>query len=189
MSSDTNDHKVFYNSSDMAAMVDVQESTVRKYCNMLEKAGYTFIRNDFNHRVFRNEDVMAFRRLIEIKKHPDMSLIQACNAVVSWVKEKEQGMDVASGDMHDTGEINGEDRYEELVREFSEFKEQQEQFNKELIDQLKKQHQYIEDSISKRDRTLMEALRETQETKKLIATSQEEEEQNKKGFFARLFNL
>ena len=99
-----------------------------------------------------------------------MTLKQACNAVVSWLKDK-------SVTDHDTTDITKNERhndsYEELLNRFEAFTEQQENFNKELIEQLKKQQSYIENSLLERDKKLMEALRETQETRKLIAAAEE----------------
>ncbi|MFP3344447.1 DUF3967 domain-containing protein, partial [Halomonas sp. SIMBA_159] len=60
------------------------------------------------------------------------------------------------------------------------FKKQQEEFNKELIDQLKKQQEYIQSSLLERDKKLLEAIRETQETKKLIASTKQEEKEGQK---------
>ncbi|MBQ3641741.1 DUF3967 domain-containing protein, partial [bacterium] len=58
------------------------------------------------------------------------------------------------------------------------------QFNQSLIEMLTKQQEYINTKLEERDRRLMESLRELQETKKQITSS---EEVKKKGFFARLF--
>lgn len=64
-------------------------------------------------------------------------------------------------------------------------------FNKALVEklknqdeQLKDQQQYIERSLNKRDEILMQSLREMQETKKLIASTQEEK---KKNLFSKIF--
>lgn len=54
-----------------------------------------------------------------------------------------------------------------IIKELTQFKEQQEAFNKNLINQLKKQEDYIKESIERRDRELMGALKEIQEQKKL----------------------
>lgn len=175
--SDAIDRKeIVYNSSDTAAMLKIQESTLRKYCIMLEEAGYKFHKNDLGHRGYFNNDVMALKRLIEIKKHPDMTLKQACNAVMSWVKENNVSdrdiTDITENERHD-------DSYEKLLNEFQDFKKQQEEFNKELISQLKKQQDYIQNSLLERDGKLMEAIRETQETKKLISATVAEEKKKK----------
>lgn len=84
------------------------------------------------------------------------------------------------------------ERYDEKVNQLLEHIEKQEQFNLELLDRLDQQQKHIEERLNsqekrlnKRDETLMQHLRETMETQKLIAAAQEEEK--KKGFWARLF--
>ncbi|MED4456140.1 DUF3967 domain-containing protein [Metabacillus fastidiosus] len=173
----TEQKQTIYSSSDMAVMLIIQESTLRKYCLMLEEAGYKFHKNELGHRGFFHNDVIALKRLIEIKKHPDMTLKQACNAVIAWINEN----DVTDSDITDvTQNEQHSNRYNELSKQFEEFKKQQNEFNKELIDQLKKQQNYIENVLVERDKKLIEALRETQETKKLIAATAESEEQRAK---------
>ncbi|MDK8747717.1 DUF3967 domain-containing protein [Streptococcus agalactiae] len=165
-----------YNSSDMSTLLKIQESTLRKYCIMLEEAGYKFHKNELGHRGFLHNDVIALKRLIEIKKHPDMTIKQACNAVVTWIKETNvtdrDTDDITTSERHD-------ERYNGLLNEFKEFKVQQEQFNKELINQLQKQQEYIQNSLLERDKNLMKAIRETQETQKLIAAAEEEKRTKK----------
>jgi DNA-binding transcriptional MerR regulator len=185
MSDDTNNNQTIYNSSDVATLLKIQESTLRKYCIMLEEHGYKFHKNEQGHRGYFNNDVIALKRLIEVKNHPDMTLKRACDAVVSWSKDN------AKTD-HDTKDITLDTRHNEgynaLLKEFEEFKKQQEVFNKQLIEQLQKQQEYIQNSLVERDKTLMESLREVQETKKLIAAAEEKrEDESKKGFFQRLF--
>lgn len=176
MTDDIEQREILYKSSDMAIMLKIQESTLRKYCILFEEAGYEFHKNEFGHRAFFNKDVMALNRFIEIKNHPDMTLKQACDAVVLWVK----GNGVAGHDITDiTEKERHNDRYIELIDKFDEFKQQQQDFNKELLIQLKQQQDYIQNNLEERDRKLMEALRESQETRKLIAATQEEQKKKK----------
>lgn len=176
MTSDIQETQTVYNSNDVATLLKIQESTLRKYCLMLEEAGYEFLKNEFGYRGYLNDDVIALKRLIEIKKHPDMTLKKACNAVVAWLKDKSitdrNTTDITKNERHN-------DSYEELLNRFEAFTEQQDNFNKELIEQLKKQQSYIENILLERDKKLMEALRETQETRKLIAAAEE----NKKAWW------
>ena len=171
MTDNTGVKQSIYNSGDMAMLLNIQESTLRKYCIMLEEAGYKFHKNELGHRGFLHNDVIALKRLVEIKKHPDMTVKQACNAVVALVQE-------STVTNHDTTDITTQERhnerYNELLNEFKEFKIQQEQFNKELLSQLQKQQEYIQNSLLERDKNLMQAIRETQETQKLIAAAKEE---------------
>ena len=70
-----------------------------------------------------------------------------------------------------------------ILREFRDFKEQQMAFNRELLQQLQKQQQYIQESLERRDKTLMETVREMQETKRLTAAAEE-----KKSWITKLFS-
>lgn len=181
MTVNTDDRQSIYTSSDMATLLKIQESTLRKYCIMLEEAGYKFHKNELGHRGFLNNDVIALKRLLEIKKHPDMTLKQACNAVTTWVKENS----ITDRDTTGITEYNQHnDSYNTLLQQFKDFQEQQMQFNQELLNQLKEQQEFIETSLKARDQKLTEALRETLETKKLIAAATE---QKKPTFWQRLF--
>lgn len=168
MTNDTNESGNVYSSNDVAAILKIQDSTLRKYAIMLEEQGYKFHKNSQGHRGYFNNDVIALKKLIEIKKHPDMTLKQACVAVISWVKEQDKSETA-------TDNITTPQRYNErLFEQFEEFKLQQVQFNKELLDELKK-----------RDQTLLAAIRESQQEKLMIAATQETEQdlQKKKPWF------
>jgi DNA-binding transcriptional MerR regulator len=47
---------------EVAENLGISESTLRKYCLILEKAGYKFLRGDNNRRAFRKKDVEILRR-------------------------------------------------------------------------------------------------------------------------------
>ncbi|MGN4742441.1 hypothetical protein [Bacillus cereus group sp. MYBK227-1] len=89
MTDKTVSSQAVYISKDIATMLKIQESTLRKYCIMLKEQGYHFCKNEHGHRGFMNNDVITIRKLIEIKSHTDMTLKQACNAIMTWVKEKD----------------------------------------------------------------------------------------------------
>jgi DNA-binding transcriptional MerR regulator len=186
MSSDTNESKIIYTSSDVSTLLRIQESTLRKYALLLSEAGYNFHKSKNGHRGYFERDVIVLKKLIETKNHPDMTLKQACNAVMSWVESD-------SETVGDTEDMNKEKRYDEsysmLLEEFNNYKRQQEEFNKKLLERLDQQHNYIEKRLEKRDEQLMAALRESQETKKLLlATKEEVEEEKTKSFWSKLFN-
>ncbi|WP_368904886.1 hypothetical protein [Bacillus wiedmannii] len=88
MTDKTDSSQFIYISKDVATLLKVQESTLRKYCIMLENHGYHFHKNEHGHRRFMDNDVITLRKLIEIKSHPDMTLKQACNAIMTWVKKR-----------------------------------------------------------------------------------------------------
>ncbi|MDC3422861.1 DNA-binding protein, partial [Aquibacillus koreensis] len=86
------ENKVVYDTKQVAELLDVASSTVRKYCDYLEKSGYDFHKNEHGHRGFFDHDVIVFRKLIEYKRA--MSLEKATNAVMAW----EKGNDIAPPD-------------------------------------------------------------------------------------------
>lgn len=54
-------NQLIYSSKDVAAILKIQESTLRKYCIMLEEVGYKFHKNELGHRGFLNDDVVALK--------------------------------------------------------------------------------------------------------------------------------
>lgn len=60
----------------------LKPSTFRKYQDVLEKAGYTIKRNDKGHRQYTSYDVMIFEKLINYKKHDDITLEKAAALIM-----------------------------------------------------------------------------------------------------------
>ncbi|MBQ0140129.1 MAG: DUF3967 domain-containing protein [Kurthia sp.] len=155
-----------YGSSDIADTLEIQESTLRKYCLLLEKVGYEFLKNEHGHRAFFDHDVIVLRKMISLKSSADMTLEEAAKSVVAW----KNGNDITVSDTEEKRYIT---RYNDLLEEFKSFQEQQMNFNKELIQEIRNQQEYIEDRLEQRDRLLMQSMRETLETRKEIAAASE----------------
>lgn len=172
MSNETQQLQAVYNSSDVAVTLKIQESTLRKYSLLLEKNGYEFLKNENGHRAFFDHDIIVLKKFIELKSDSDMTLEQSATAVVAW----KNGTVVADRDTEENRYIA---RYNDLVSEFRGFKENQENFNKELLNQLQKQQEYISTKLEERDQNLMLALKETMETKRQLEIASAEEEKKK----------
>ncbi|WP_144641129.1 DUF3967 domain-containing protein [Bacillus cereus] len=191
--------KTFYSPSDVARQLGIQSSTLRKYADVLEKEGYTFMKNERGHRKYRDSDVMVFRKVINLKNDTDITLENATKQIVSW----HQGIEVLPIERHQV------ERYEEhnfnattlqmMVQEQKEVVEKQnymlQELNKRLVEQnqrfvqreleLLNVIQSIQDSQKliatnfseditrnqNRDEMLMRVIREVQEVKKMIAAS------------------
>lgn len=154
-----------YGSSDIAVTLKIQESTVRKYCLILEKVGYEFLKNEHGHRAFFDHDVIVLKKIIELKSGTDMTLEESAKAVIAWKK----GNAVSVSDMD---EKNYNARYNELLKDFKAFKDQQMDFNKDLIQEIRNQREYINNRLEQRDRLLIQSLRETLNTRKEIVTAE-----------------
>ncbi|WP_260288489.1 MerR family transcriptional regulator [Peribacillus aracenensis] len=171
-----------YSSNDVSTLLKIQESTLRKYALMLEDNGYKFHKNEQGHRGYYDKDVIALKKLIELKKHPDMTLKQACIALMTWLSEKSKSntdtIDIAQHERHGDG-------YNELLQKIDLLQKEQEKqqdFNKLLIDQLKKQQAHSDLNHQQ----LMDAIKVVNEQKQLIAATKEEKvspEKKKKSWF------
>ncbi|WP_242479987.1 DUF3967 domain-containing protein [Bacillus cereus group sp. N21] len=161
-------NQLIYSSKDVAAILKIQESTLRKYCIMLEEVGYKFHKNELGHRGFLNDDVVALKTLADIKSHPNMTLKQACNAVMTWLHNE----NIADSDTtilrH---EEQNEERHIEGFNELKEMIQQQNELLKQMAKKLDEQQQYIDEKLEKRDQLLMQTIRETQEQKALLETA------------------
>lgn len=156
--------QVVYSATDVATVLQIKESTLRKYALLLQKESYEFALNEHGHRLYSDTDLVVLRKMIEHKDKSAMTLKQAAQAVVAWQKNTSVSDAVTS-----------QERYNDLLQEFADFKEQQNNFNKALLERLDKQQNYIENSVAERDRNLMETLKELQDTKKQIAAAVDNE--------------
>jgi len=154
-----------YGSSDVADVLGIQESTLRKYCLLLEKGGYEFLKNEKSHRAFFDNDLIVLKKMIKLKNDGDMTLEEAVKSVVAWNK----GNDIAVSDMEEMRYIA---RYNDLLEEFKMFQQQQMEFNRELIAEVRNQQEYINERLEERDRLLVESMRQTLETRKEIAAAE-----------------
>ena len=86
---------------DLSEMLDVNPSTLRKYSGLIDKQnGKPFFQRDAsNARIYSNEAVDMIKRVIEVKKTPNMSLEKAIDIVLLEYKEENQatvtGADIA----------------------------------------------------------------------------------------------
>ncbi|WP_242225415.1 DUF3967 domain-containing protein [Bacillus cereus group sp. BfR-BA-01380] len=161
MTDKTDSSQSIHASKDVAVLLKIQESTLRKYCIMLEEHGYHFHKNEHGHRGFMDNDVITLRKLIEIKSHPDMTLKQACNAIMTWIKEK----DIADVD---TDVITRNEQHDERYNELKEMIQQQNGLLKQMAKKLDDQQRYIDERLEKRDQLLMQTIRDSQEQKALL---------------------
>jgi DNA-binding transcriptional MerR regulator len=163
--------KTLYSPSDVAEQLGIQSSTLRKYADVLEKEGYTFIKNERGHRKYKESDVMVFRKVINLKSDTDMTLENATKQIVSWY----QGVEVLPLERHEV------ERYEEpdfnattlqtMLQDQNEVIEKQNELLQELSKRLIEQDQ----RFAQRESELLSATQTIQESQVLIATNSSED--------------
>jgi len=156
--SDIDDMELMYDTEMVSKLLGVQSSTIRKYCALMQKYGYEFNKNSVGHRVFYKKDILIIKEIVELKNSGSLTLTDAVRTILN--------LDIADiTDIESMPSLN----YEKLLKEFEEFKNQQMEFNKKLLEQLEKQEDYIKNSINERDLKLIAAIKESIETRKQIA--------------------
>ncbi|MES9761735.1 DUF3967 domain-containing protein [Priestia megaterium] len=156
-----------YFGNEVAKVIGIGNSTVRKYAIALEEQGYEFQRGINNSRVFYNKDILMLQRLMTIMNKKSTTLEQAVKLAVSTVEE-----DIITTPVTDKEhDITVVERLERL-----------EQINVKLVQQLQEQQRMLFERDSKRDEQLTNVIREIQETKRLTAAAQE-----KRPWWKRLF--
>lgn len=79
-------------SYDIAKTFGIAESTVRKYAQSLEKAGYVFRKNENNTRFFTDIDELTFRDLIQARKEAGVNLDMAASVAVIRRQKQESSI-------------------------------------------------------------------------------------------------
>ncbi|MGE6403322.1 DUF3967 domain-containing protein [Bacillus cereus] len=163
--------KTLYSPGEVAEQLGIQSSTLRKYADVLEKEGYTFIKNERGHRKYRESDVMVFRKVINLKNDTDMTLENATKQIVSW----HQGVEVLPLERHEI------ERYEEpdfnattlqtMLQDQNEVIEKQ----NELLQELNKRLVEQDRRFAQRESELLSAIQTIQESQTLIATNTSED--------------
>lgn len=156
--SDIDDMELMYDTEMVSNILGVQSSTLRKYCALMQKYGYEFNKNSVGHRVFYKKDILIIKEIVELKNSGSLTLTDAVRTILN--------LDIADiTDIESMPSLS----YEKILKEFEEFKNQQMEFNKKLLEQLEKQEDYIKNSINERDLKLIAAIKESIETRKQIA--------------------
>lgn len=146
-----------YTTKEIAKRLAIEPVTVRKYVQLLEDKGYIYEKNEQNWRVFGEEDLKSLEYFVVLRS-TGISVEQAAERVASLYQHK---LSVSNTDIA----IQAENPLMQFI-------ESQEKFNRELLDRLDRQQEYIDQRLNQRDELLVTALREILDSKKQIASSE-----------------
>lgn len=159
-----------YWGSEVAKNLGIGSSTLRKYCLVLEEAGYSFERGNNNSRIFYHNDVATIERLIFAMRKKNLRLDQAVNLAMTCVTKNEVAIT-------------------EHIKTLVERIKRLEQLNLELIQRFDQQSKLLQETDvqhiireEQRDVQIMQILRGIQDSSRLIAALEQ-----KKLFWSRLF--
>lgn len=167
---------------DVYISLGIGDSTLRKWCLALEAQDYSFSRTDKNKRIFFEKDLVVLRHFRNLVQVQNFSIENAALIVVSKFKEEPVQEENSSNSVPALRDSN------EVITKLLNHIEQQEVFNQQLLKRLDEQQKYIEEHVNKRDSLLMDALRESQETKKLLLEAKEEQQKKSRKGLLKWFS-
>ncbi|MED4761229.1 DUF3967 domain-containing protein [Priestia megaterium] len=184
-------NEIVYLGGEVAKSLGIARSSLTKYCIALENKDYKFIRGSNNSRAFRSKDLVLLQRMKDLVQDKGMTMETAVNVVLSMLPEEERtgavldenkviSSETISKEQEENTQISFlidkleyineiSDRLNSMEKELKDIKAQ----NKILQDQNDELKITVETSSSKRDENLLSLIREVQDTKKMIAASQE----------------
>lgn len=184
-------NEIVYLGGEVAKSLGIARSSLTKYCIALENKDYKFIRGSNNSRAFRSKDLLLLQRMKDLVQDKGMTMETSVNVVLSMLPEEERTgailnenkiipSETTSKEQEENTQISLlmdkleyineiSDRLNSMEKELKDIKAQ----NKILQDQNDELKTTVETSSSKRDENLLSLIREVQDTKKMIAASQE----------------
>ncbi|MBN6890047.1 DNA-binding transcriptional MerR regulator [Cytobacillus horneckiae] len=162
-----------YSSKEVIDKLKIGDSTLRKWCLALEEQNYNFIRTDQNKRLFSEKDVYVLSQFKTLVQDKHLSI----NTTAEIIAEKYT--DDAFSSETQIEQVPNKPFENETLKELKSEVEQLKDMNRLLLNRLDEQQKYIEKRLEKHDEILLNSLRESQETKKLLLEAKEEEQQKK----------
>lgn len=173
----------YYTPKEGAELLKISPSTLRKYCNLVKKeyGSDYFKRDDTNARLFTKKDIVLLKRIISLRKTPDISLDSAIHIALNEGDFKGIVSTMSQGDTSDsitqTTDIAVLQDYKKLIEKQGAQINQLSAFTKDLIDSNVK----LSEQVTKLSNQLEETLIE-------IESTSSEVDNKKSSFFSRLFN-
>ncbi|MED4074470.1 DUF3967 domain-containing protein [Priestia endophytica] len=140
----------------------IGSSTLRKYSLAMEEQGYKFDRGINNSRIFYQKYIAMIQRIMNAMNKKNITLEQAIKLTMSSVPKDTVATDVMVTQAEPSIDVAMSERLERL-----------EKINLELVKRLEEQQRMLQKRDAKRDEQLITVLREVQESKQLIAVTQD----------------
>jgi len=165
-----------YWAKDIAELLEISTSNLRRWSIDLENAGYRFYRDEHNRRAYFEQDIMPLKKLKEFLAN-NMSKNDAVNAVVSMFPKDDNGV-ITIPVIQDTIRLSKRE-LQEIVKEAIE--EEREMMFKAFEAKMN-------DVVEKRDRILTQQLSRSMEERRLEIAATQEDKETKKSWWNKLFS-
>ncbi|MEJ8547025.1 MerR family transcriptional regulator [Brevibacillus borstelensis] len=205
-----------YSGRELAGILGVGASTLRKWSMLLEQQGYWFLRDSQNRREYRQADIDALRSFYQLTKEHLMPLEEAARTVAGGTSFQQARKETAASlslvppvvpsagsaalPANHSPALSAStsaalalrtsahvDLLEEKIHSLAQQVQHQDAVQMALMERLEQQEAYIRSSLKERDRRLTKAMNDIIEAKQQLA--QIRDEQRKKSIWHRLFRI
>ena len=152
---------LIYKTKDVMEKLEIKDSVFKKYISILEKEGYIIQKNQQGHRIFTSEDITTLERFMELSKYDGMTL-ESVAKMLGSTKQQSNGHAVIEKkeESHDVMTL--------ITTAVTTALEKQAKQHSAQLQQMQEQLNRMESSQNDRDLKLIQSLRESQETKKML---------------------
>ncbi|WP_075983686.1 MerR family transcriptional regulator [Bacillus massilinigeriensis] len=156
-----------YATKDIARIVGIATPTVRKYAQALEKAGYSFIKNNKGFRIFIENDITIFYEIKNLSNNHAIPIDRIAEMIVSDQQEPDSVSDTVPYRLEYSElveKLNKVDMINDIMIELEEVK----QVNRLLLDHVKQlQESFVNTSINDRDKKLVDSMKLSMENRQI----------------------
>ncbi|KFM95583.1 DUF3967 domain-containing protein [Bacillus clarus] len=184
------DTEVLYTANEVYNRLKVSGSTLRKYTDVLQREGYDIKKNSRGRREYTEYDIMLIEKLVELSKHDGMTLEKAAKMIVKQLGHVSKPEEAQETDLIPYSlQQMFQEHYSAMCEQINKVQQanllEMEKRLDDRIDQRnklieadmkdrKEREERIEKRLEQRDENLMKMIREIQEVKRIVITSQEE---------------
>ncbi|MDC0762988.1 hypothetical protein POF51_19915 [Brevibacillus sp. AG] len=183
-----------YSGRDVAGLLGIGASTLRKWSMLLEQHGYWFLRDSQNRREYRQVDITCLQRFYSLTKDQLIPQDEAARMVATQSSpepaRKETAVAVAFPPVSSYPALNHTAALEELdvkLHALASHVQQQDAAYLALLARVEKQETYITKNLKERDRRLTKAMNDIMDAKIELAKIRDAE--RKTSIWQKLFRI
>lgn len=166
--------------SELAEQLHINRNTLRRW--LIQYEDYLNTKLEGNTKFVHESSLPAIELIKEcykkqMQEHEIKDLLAKSHEIPKNVQATEEN----------AVQPKNEQRFEQELNEVKTLLQQQQEFNKQLVERLNEQQKYIEKRMDARDQHLMSMVREIQDTKQTLLEAAATKEVEKKNWWSRLF--
>ena len=182
-----------YSGREVADLLGIGASTLRKWSMLLESHGYWFLRDNQNRREYRQIDINALQRFYRLTKDQLVPQEEAAQMIVTHnssepAPRSEAAVALAPAPvLHPHVKDESIAQLDQKLHILASHVKQQDAAHQELLERVEKQEAYIRSSLKERDRRLTKAMSDIMDAKAQLAKMKDAE--RKTTIWQKLFRI